>query len=347
MSKSPKTLQQAIIYFADPDNCVTYMVDRRWPNGVACPTCGRTDVAYVPARHVWQCKTRHPKSQFSAKVGTVMEDSPIGLDKWLTSMWMVANCKNGVSSWEIHRSLGITQKTAWFLLHRIRLAIGQEHTEKMGGDDGGPCEADETYVGANPKNKHRQLPSKRAKYIRNDQGNWVLNPNHVRFDGPTGRATKKVPVMGILDRELRQVRAHVIPSVDRQVLQNAILENVSKGTKVFTDSLPAYASLNKMEFLHEAVNHVNEYVRGEVHTNGLENFWALLKRGLKGTYIAVEPFHLDRYVGEQVWRYNNRATKDNPLTDADRFAFAVTQIVGKRLTYAELTGKELKKPEAF
>jgi len=215
----------------------------------------------------------------------------------------------------------------------------QEHTHKMGGNDGGPVEADETYVGGAPKNKHRQSPSKRAKYIRDAEGKWVLNPHHERISGPTGRGTKKVPVMGILDRELRQVRAHVIPTVDRQVLQNAILENVSKGTKVFTDSLPAYASLNKMEFIHEAVNHVNEYVRGEVHTNGLENFWALLKRGLKGTYVAVEPFHLDRYVAEQVFRYNNRATKDNPLTDADRFVFAVTQILGKRLTYAELTGK--------
>jgi len=347
MAQEPKTLQQAIIYFSDPDNCVSYMVDRRWPNGVSCPTCGRADVAYVAARRVWQCKTRHPKNQFSAKVGTVMEDSAVSLDKWLVAMWMVANCKNGVSSWEVHRSLGITQKTAWFLLHRIRLAMGQEHTEKMGGDDGGPVEADETYVGGAPKNKHRQSPSKRAKYIRDGEGKWVLNPDHERFSGPTGRGTNKVPVMGILDRELRQVRAHVIPTVDRQVLQNAILENVSKGTKVFTDSLPAYASLNKMEFIHEAVNHVNEYVRGEVHTNGLENFWALLKRGLKGTYIAVEPFHLDRYVGEQVWRYNNRATKDNPLTDADRFAFAVTQIVGKRLTYAQLTGKESEKPDSF
>jgi ISXO2 transposase-like protein/transposase-like zinc ribbon protein len=341
MAQEPKTLQQAIIYFSNPDNCVSYLVDRRWPDGVVCPTCGRMDAAYVPARRVWQCKTRHPKSQFSAKVGTVMEDSAIGLDKWLVAMWLVANSKNGVSSWEVHRSLGITQKTAWFLLHRIRLAMGQEHTEKMGGDDGGPCEADETYVGGAPKNKHGHNPKAHAKYIRDENSKWNLNPNYAP---QSGRATKKVPVMGILDRELRQVRAKVIPNVDRGILQEAILANVNQGSKVFTDSLPAYKSLHKLDFIHEAVNHVDEYVRGEVHTNGLENFWSCLKRGLKGTYIAVEPFHLDRYVTEQVWRYNNRATKDNPLTDADRFAFAVTQIVGKRLTYAELTGKVNQAP---
>jgi transposase-like protein len=170
----------------------------------------------------------------------------------------------------------------------------------------------------------------------------VRNPNHVEM---RGRANKKVPVMGMIDREARRVRAAVIPSLERKVLQDIILENVSKGSTVYTDGLREYMSLSAMGFVHDAVDHVREYVRGEVHTNGIENFWSCLKRGLRGTYIAVEPFHLDRYVGEQVFRYNNRATKDNPLTDSDRFALAVTQIVGRKLTYAELTGKELKKPE--
>ena len=152
-------------------------------------------------------------------------------------------------------------------------------------------------------------------------------------------ARPKVPVMGMLDRDSRQVRAKVVPNVRRDTLQNAILDQIQKGSTVYTDSAPAYDSLAARQFVHETVNHVQEYVRGQIHTQGIENFWAMLKRGLKGTYIAVEPFHLDRYIGEQVFRYNNRATKDNPLTDADRFAFAVTQIVGKRLTYAELTGK--------
>ncbi|WP_058187071.1 IS1595 family transposase [Terracidiphilus gabretensis] len=324
MSTEPKTLQQAIIYFSNPDNCVSYMVDRRWPNGVICPTCGRTDAAYVPARRVWQCKTRHPKSQFSAKVGTVMEDSPIGLDKWLAAMWLVANSKNGVSSWEVHRSLGITQKTAWFLLHRIRLAMGQDTSEPMGGE--GPFEVDETFVGPDPRKMHANKRQERYKALS---------------------ARPKTPVMGMLDRDSRQVRAKVVPNVKRETLQGAILDQIQKGSTVYTDRATGYDNLAAQEYIHETVNHVEEYVRGQIHTQGIENFWALMKRGLKGTYIAVEPFHLDRYIGEQVFRYNNRATKDNPLTDSDRFAFAVTQIVGKRLTYAELTGKELKKPDAF
>lgn len=340
MVKEPKTLQQAIIYFADPDNCVAYLVDRRWPDGVACPTCGRKDVAYVPARRVWQCKTRHPKSQFSVKVGTVMEDSPIGLDKWLTAMWMVANCKNGVSSWEVHRSLGVTQKTAWFLLHRIRLAMNTKASCKMGGSDGGPVEIDEAFIGGKPANKHLgQRDTK--KFLRDETGMRYKNPDY-ESKGPRG--TRKVAVFGMLDRETRQVRAEVIPEVKREVLMNAILSNIEKRSTIYSDGLREYMPLKSLEFVHDTVNHVQEYVRGEVHTNGIENFWSLLKRGLNGTYIAVEPFHLDRYVGEQVFRYNNRATKDNPLTDSDRFALAVTQIVGKRLTYAELTGKELEKP---
>lgn len=252
-----------------------------------------------------------------------MEDSPIGLEKWLPVMWMLANCKNGVSSWEIHRSLGVTQKTAWFMLHRIRLALAGTSAEKLGGN--GPVEVDETFVGPNPQKMHRDRREARYKALC---------------------ARPKVPVMGMLDRELRQVRAKVVPNVRRETLQNEILNQIQPGSKVYTDSAPAYDLLKVQPFIHDAVNHVEEYVCGEVHTQGIENFWSLLKRGLRGTYIAVEPFHLDRYVGEQVFRYNNRATKDNPLTDSDRFALAVTQIVGKRLTYAELTGKELKKPEA-
>ena len=283
MAQEPKTLQQAIIYFADPDYCVSYLVDRRWPNGVECPTCGRKDAAYVPARRVWQCKTRHPKSQFSAKVGTVMEDSPIGLDKWLTAMWLVANSENGVSSWEVHRSLGITQKTAWFLLHRIRLAMGQDTSEPMGGE--GPFEVDETFMGPNPQKMHADNRQKRYN---------ALN------------SRPKVPVMGILDRDSRQIRAKVVPNVKRETLQNAILDQIQKGSTVYTDRAVGYDNLAAQEYVHETVNHVEEYVRGQIYTQGIENFWALMKRGLKGTYIAVEPFHLDRYVGEQVFRYNNR-----------------------------------------
>jgi len=320
MAKEPKTLQEATVYFANLDNCIAYLADRRWPDGKAvCPSCGRKDAAYIPARRVWQCKTRHPKAQFSIKVRTIFEDSPISLDKWLMVMWMIANCKNGVSSWEIHRALGVTQKTAWFMLQRVRLALSNDPGHKMGGDSG-PIEVDETFIGPNPQKMHRDKREARYKAI-------CARPN--------------VPVMGMLDRELRQVRAKVVPNVRRETLQTEILNQIGGGSTVYTDSAPAYDMLKAQDFIHEQVNHVKEYVRDEVHTQGIENFWSLLKRGLRGTYIAVEPFHLDRYVGEQVFRYNNRATRDNPLTDSDRFALAVTQIVGKRLTYVELTGKEL------
>ena len=319
MSTEPNTLQDAILYFADADRCIEYLADKRWPDGVVvCPTCGRKDVVYVAKRRVWQCKSRHPKCQFSVKVGTIFEDSPISLDKWLTAMWMVANCKNGISSWEIHRSIGVTQKTAWFMHHRIGLALAVDTPHKLGGT-GGPVEVDETWIGGKPKNMHA---SKRLKMQK-------------AMNGDSGKAT----VMGLLDRELRQVRAKVIPNVKRDVLQGEILRQVGKGSTVYTDGWVGYDNLAAQEYVHETVNHMLEYVRGNVHTQGIENFWALLKRGLTGTYVSVEPFHLDRYITEQVFRYNNRATKDNPLNDADRFALAVSQIVGKRLTYAELTGK--------
>jgi transposase-like protein len=145
--------------------------------------------------------------------------------------------------------------------------------------------------------------------------------------------------MGMLDRDSRKVRAKVIPNVRRKTLQTAILSEIEKGSTVYTDGYASYDNLAAQNYIHETVNHVDEYVRGHVHTQGIENFWSLLKRGLKGTYVAVEPFHLHRYADEQVFRYNNRATKGNPLDDADRFMLAVSQISGKRLTYAELTGK--------
>jgi transposase-like protein len=276
-------------------------------------------VSYVAKRRVWQCKSRHPKAQFSIKVGTIFEESPVGLDKWLTTMWMVANCKNGVSSWEIHRSLGVTQKTAWFMLHRVRLALGQHLGGKMGGE--GPVEVDETFIGPDPRKMHSDRREARYKALY---------------------ARPKTPVMGMLDRESRQVRAKVVPSVKRETLQNAILTEIEKGSAVYTDRGVGYDNLAAREYIHETVNHMEEYVRGEIHTQGIDNFWSLLKRGLRGTYIAVEPFHLDRYIGKQVFRYNSRATRDNPSTDSDRFNLAVTQIVGKRLTYAELTGKEAR-----
>lgn len=314
--KAPKTLQQAILYFADADNCLKYMVESRWPDGVICPTCGRTDVTFLKTQRKWQCKSAHVKRQFSAKVGTIFEDSPLGLEKWLPAVWMIAGAKNGISSYEIHRALGVTQKTAWFMLHRIREAMKNGSFVKMGG----PVEVDETFVGPKPQKMHAD---RRARMQLAQRGGG-----------------QKAIVMGMLDRESRQVRAKVVPNVKRETLQAAILNEIEKGSTVYTDRYPAYDNLKAQEYIHETVNHVEEYVRGNVHTQGIENFWSLLKRTLNGTYVAVEPFHLDRYVVEQVFRFNTRATKDNPLTDADRFAALMMQVAGKRLTYAQVTGKD-------
>lgn len=330
MNNEPKTLTDAIRYFADADNCLNYLVARRWMNGVECPTCGRKDVSFVPSRRLWQCKTRHPKAQFSIKTGTILEDSPLGLDKWLPVMWMVANCKNGVSSWEIHRALGVTQKTAWFMLHRIRLGMKDENAGRLGG---GPVEADETFVGPDPRKMHKDRRARILSIAGNDR-----SKNH--------RAPGKTIVMGMLDREMRQVRAMVVPDVKRATLQEKILNNVEGGAQVITDDFSAYKYALADKFAHAVINHAKSYVDGQIHTNGIENFWSLLKRSLRGTYVAVEPFHLDRYIDEQVFRFNNRATKENPLDDGDRFGLLCTQIIGKRLTYAELTAKEDKKPEA-
>jgi transposase-like protein len=321
--EEPKTLQQAILYFADPDRCIAYLASSRWPDGVVvCPTCGRKDVSYVAKRRVWQCKSRHPKCQFSIKVGTIFEDSPIPLEKWLAAMWMIANCKNGISSWEIHRALKVTQKTAWFMLHRVRLSMKDERTHKFGF--GGPVESDETYIGPKPEKMHRKRKAKLQAQSTSGE----------RTDSYVG----KTAVQGVLDRYYRQVRTKVQPNVKRETLQNMILDNVTPFAKVYTDEAVQYDKLDK-NFVHKVVNHTQEYVKGQVHTQGMDNYWSLLKRTLRGTYIAVEPFHLERYCDEQAFRYNNRATKDNPLHDGDRFAFLVTQILGRRLTYKELTGK--------
>ncbi len=319
---TPHTLQAAVAYFADPQRAFEAAVDFRWPGGnVRCPRCGQTKHSFIKTRRLWFCYVC--KKQFTVKVGTVMEDSPIGLDKWMVAIWMLANCKNGISSYELAKVLGVRQNSAWFMLHRIREAMKDTRTHKFGF--GGPVESDETYIGPNPTKMHK---SRKAKYqAQRGQG--------MRGDVYVG----KTAVQGILDRQMRQVRAKALSNVRRETLQNAILDNVTPFAKVYTDKFSSYDGLSK-NFLHEVVNHSQEYVKGQVHTQGIENFWSLLKRTLRGTYVAVEPFHLDHYLDEQVFRYNSRATKDNEITDSDRFALLMTQVGGKRLTYAQLTGKD-------
>ena len=314
---APKTLLEAIKYFADAENCRKFMISLRWLDGIVrCPRCCSEQVAYMEKAKLYFCKTKHEKAKFSLKVGTILEDSPIGLDKWFPAMWLLSNCKNGISSYELAKDIGVTQKSAWFMLHRIRLAMQNGIMTKIGSD--GPVEVDETFIGPNPRKMHADKREARYKALK---------------------ARPSIPVMGMLDRESRQVRAQVVPNVKRETLQNAILEQIEKGSSVYTDRGVGYDNLAARDYIHETVNHVEEYVRGEVHTQGIDNFWSLLKRTLRGTYVAVEPYHLNAYVGEQVFRFNNRATKDNPLNDADRFSMAVSLIAGKRLTYAELTGK--------
>jgi transposase-like protein len=308
-SAEPQTLQQAIVYFTDPDNCLNYLSARRWPNGqVVCPNCGSDKVTFMASRRVWQCKARHSKSQFSIKVGTIFEDSPLGLDKWLPAVWMIANCKNGVSSWEIHRALGVTQKTAWFMLHRIRLAMQGEDGGKLCGE----VEVDETFIGGKARNMHA---AKRREKI------------HGR--GPGDKAI----AFGMVERG-GKVKATSVGTRQKGELQAHIRECVEAGSAIFSDELKSYSGLED-DYQHAVINHAIEYVNGNTHTNTIENFWSLLKRGLHGTYVSVEPFHLFRYIDEQAFRYNNR----KEMNDGDRFSAVVSHVAGKRLTYAELTGK--------
>jgi transposase-like protein len=318
----PATLQQAIKHFSNEQVCIEAVAAMRWPDGPVCPACGHKEHYYLKTQKRWKCKECY--KQFTVKLGTIFEDSPISLDKWLIALWMLVNCRNGVSSYELGRTIGITQKSAWFVL---RLALKNSSLLKLGGPQGGPVEADETFVGPEPRRMHK---SRRAKILALAANDPNLNQ----------RAPGKTIVMGMLDRNMRQVRAMVVPNVKRVTLQEKILNNVHGGSHVITDDFPTYKFALAEKFAHDVINHVEGYVNGQVHTNGIENFWSLLKRGLRGTYVAVEPFHLDRYVDEQVFRFNNRKDADGKkIEDGERFNIALSQIAGKRLTFKEVTGK--------
>ncbi len=309
----PTTLLDAVKHFANADNCREYLVARRWPNGIRCPQCGSDSVYFDKSRNGWECKTRHPKRKFTLKTGTIFEDSPLGLDKWLPTVWMIANCKNGVSSHEIGRTIGVTQKTAWFMLQRIRLAMQGEDGGKLSGE----VEVDETFIGGKARNMHK---AKRDRLGITQSRSMV----------------GKVAVMGLLERHgegKSQVRTEVVRNRKRHQLESSIVENVTMGATVYTDALRSYDRMGERGYVHQMIDHAECYVDGQVHTNGLENFWSLLKRALRGTYVAVEPFHLFRYLDEQAFRFNNRV-----LNDAERFSLVVMGIVGRRLTFEELIG---------
>jgi transposase-like protein len=319
MEQKPSTLLEAVRTYCDADAALTEAVDSRWPKGVTCPHCGGDSPMFLKTRRVWKCSKC--RKQFSIKAGTVFEDSPIGLDKWLPAVWMIAGAKNGISSWELHRALGVTQKTAWFMLHRIRLAM---QDEKSGGKLGGEVEVDETFIGGKARNMHK------AERERKIKGR-----------GPDGKAI----VAAVLERG-GKVRATVVENRRKPALQALVRDNVEAGTNLYSDALKSYDGLD--EFTHRVIDHAVAYVDGQVHTNSMENFWSLLKRGLKGTYVSVEPFHLFRYVDEQAFRYNNRQDESGEdIGDFARFKTVLSQIVGKRLTYKSLIGKEGETEEPF
>ena len=313
----PKTLQQAIRCFSDEQVCIDTVAKMRWPNGPVCPACDRKEHYYLKSQRRWKCK--ECGRQFSVKLGTIFEDSPIPLDKWLTALWMLINCKNGISSYELGRDLGVTQKSAWFMLHRLRLALQQGSLVKLGGK-GSEVEVDETFIGGKARNMHHDVHQRRI--VRS---------------GPHDKAV----VFGMLERG-GEVRTKVIQNRRKPTLQREIRDHVTVDSVLFSDRLQSYEGLMR-DYSHYMIDHAVKYVDGKVHTNGMENYWSLLKRGLKGTYISVEPFHLFRYLDEQAFRFNNRATKDNPINDGDRFELALSQIAGKRLTFSEVTGKTMER----
>jgi transposase-like protein len=320
MERTIKTLQQAIQHFSDEQTCIDAVAAVRWPDGKpTCPACGGKEHYYLATQKRWKCKGCW--KQFSVKVGTIFESSPIPLSKWLLAMWMAGNCKNGVSSWEIHRAIGVTQKSAWFMMHRIRLSMHSGSLEVKLGGEGKTVEVDETFIGGKARNMHK---SKRERVIY-------------------GRGTAgKVVVMGALQRgdgsSVSQVKAQVVENRHVETLQGAVRKNVSKGSTLHSDEFSAYSGLEN-EYDHKVINHAVEYVQGLVHTQGMENFWSLLKRGLGGTYVSVEPFHLFRYIDEQAFRFSNRGSKKNPVHDGQRFQMILSNVAGRRVMYKELTGK--------
>jgi transposase-like protein len=312
-NNEPKTLREAIIHYSDLKVCTDLMVQIRWPSGkVICPYCGKGGAKFMESVQRFKCYGC--KKQFSVKVGTVLEDSPIPLTKWLPAFWLLVSAKNGISSCELARSLGVTQKTAWFILHRIRHTLKIGTFEKMSGT----VEVDETYLGGLEKNKHK---GKKLNAGRGAVGKAVIAATLERGDGE--------------GKHSRVQTAH-IKDTDKQTLQGLVKANVEQGTTVYTDSHSGYQGLSA-EFIHEFVNHAVEYARGAVSTNGLENYFSLLKRTVKGTYVSIDGWHLAKYMDEQAFRFNTRRSGDYT-----RFLVVLGLMVGKRLTFDTLvnSGKE-------
>lgn len=308
--RKPTHLLEAIRYFSDLDVATDFVAKLRWSDGPVCPRCEGKEHSFLKTRRIWKCKSC--KRQFSVKVGTIFEDSPLGLDKWLPAIWLAANSKNGISSHELGRALGITQKSAWFMLHRIRLAMRDGTFRMLSGE----VEVDETYIGG------------KARNMRHGGARIPRNSGIGRGRG----ATNKTVVLGMIERG-GIVRAHVVENIKRRTLQGYVRDAVEPGATVYTDELHSYTGLDA-DFHHLTVNHAIQYVDGRVHTNYMENFWSLLKRGLHGTYVSVKPFHLFRYLDERMFTFNERS-----LDDLARFEKVMGAVASYRLTYATLTGR--------
>ncbi|MGQ0639794.1 MAG: IS1595 family transposase [Gemmatimonadaceae bacterium] len=309
--KLPESLSEAVRYFADVDRAFTFMAHLRWPDGTRCVHCDADKPIFLSTRRIWKC--RSCRKQFSVKLGTIFEDSALGLDKWLPALWLIANCKNGVSSYEVARALKVTQKSAWFMLHRIRTAM---RAKSFGKWEGGEFEVDESFIGGKAGNMH---PAKKKRVLAHPQ-------------------KAKAAIVGILRRGpngTSRVRAAVTPKVTKPVLQQYVREHIEAGSAVYTDAYLSYKGLDR-DYIHDTIDHGVAYVRGNAHTQGLENFWSLLKRAIKGTYVSVDPFHLRRYVDAQAFRFNARAANDG-----QRFIEVVKGIIGRRITYKQLIGADI------
>jgi transposase-like protein len=318
----PESLLEAVTFFADEGRAHDFFVAMRWPDGVRCAHCNSEAVGKLvvsktkkgTVRRLWNCASCG--KQFTAKIGTIFAESPLPLSKWLPALWLVTNAKNGISSCELARALKITQKSAWFMGHRIRAAI-----QRGGGivRADGVFEVDESFIGGAARNMHK-------------------DKREAKISGGGGHNNKSV-VQGILHRHETghsKIIAEVITEFGHRGLQRNVRKYVLKGAEVHSDANPGYTGLRD-EYAHKVVDHAEAYVKDGVHTNGLENFWSLLKRSIKGTYVHCAPFHLFRYLDEQTYRFNERKDEDG---DKGRFLNAVSTTTGRRLTWKKLTGEK-------